>query len=414
VHSLSIGALARHEEQTLSDGANSRTFTKVNPSLNLHYSPTKEFLLRASWSKGFVAPGIFSMFGSPGQSNPTVVDPLGFPYTAQTTIVIRANPNLQPATSKAMSLGLVGSPKGFLKGFTFSADFYSIKVSDIVANNAKAILAANAAGQGPGFVPGNPATINPNAPFASQIRRSSSTGRLNSQGNFLAQFGVSAKGAVLSDFLNIGSRSVQGMEYTVGYGLNTQDWGRFKFTLAANQFLKFDQQAAPGLPTESYLGKFVSNIGDQLSPGSIPRWKGNFGVQWTHDNWSANVVYNYIGSYQDDPLFVLTPKMQAFYNAGANRFTDPVYAAFLAAPASVEPKVGGIRTISSFQTVDLQATYTFQSENIFLKNLAVTVGATNIFDKLAPFAAGAFNDNYDTRTHNNIGRFVFVQLRKQF
>jgi len=42
------------------------------------------------------------------------------------------------------------------------------------------------------------------------------------------------------------------------------------------------------------------------------------------------------------------------------------------------------------------------------------LGANNVFDKLAPFSAGAFNDNYDTRTVNNIGRFVYLNLRKQF
>ncbi|MBI2511258.1 MAG: TonB-dependent receptor [Opitutae bacterium] len=408
-HSLSLGALARREDQTISDGTLSRNYTKTNPSVNLHYSPTKDFLVRASWSKGFLAPATGAVFGTPGTSNPTLADPLGFPYTAQTTIVIRPNADLKPATSKAASIGVVGSPRGFLKGFTFSVDFYDIKVAGIVANNAKAILAANAAGQGAGFVPGNAATINPNAPFASQIRRASN-GRLSNNGVFVID-GTTIRGAVLSDSLNIGSRDVQGLEYTAAYTLGTQSWGRFKFMAAANQFIKFDQKAAPNLPAESYLGKFVSTVGDALSPGSIPRWKGNLGVNWMWRNVTTNVIFNYIGSYRDDPLFVLTPKMQAFYDAGTPK-SDPTFAAFLADTS--QPKVGGIRTISAFQTVDLQATYNFQSDNLFLKDLAVTVGATNVFDKLAPFAAGAFNDSYDTRTHNNIGRFVFVQLRKQF
>jgi outer membrane receptor protein involved in Fe transport len=80
----------------------------------------------------------------------------------------------------------------------------------------------------------------------------------------------------------------------------------------------------------------------------------------------------------------------------------------------VRPKVGGIRTISAFTTFDLQATYNFSGEWACTKGLSVMLGATNLFDKLAPFAAGAFNDSYDTRTHNNIGRFVFLQLRKQY
>ncbi|MBX3736935.1 MAG: TonB-dependent receptor [Candidatus Didemnitutus sp.] len=408
VNSLTIGATARNESQKIGDGVESRTFKKTNPSVNVHWAPTKDYLVRASWSKGFIAPASGAVFGGAGQNNPTIVDPLGFPYNAQTTIVIRPNSDLKPTESKAISLGLVGTPKGLVKNLSFSVDFYSIDVSGIVANNAKAILAANAAGQGSGFVPGNAATINPNAPFASLIRRSAN-GRLNSSGSFAATPGI--RGAVLSDYLNIGSRKVQGLEYTVTYAYNTQDWGRFKVTAAANQMVKFDQTAGPGLPTESYLGKFVSTVGDPISPGSIPKWKGNLGVNWQWKQWTSNVTLNYIGSYQDDPLFVLSPKMLAFYNAGTPK-SDPAFAAFLA--DVTQPKIGGIRSISAWETVDLQTSYAFDSDNLFLKDLTVTLGATNVFDKLAPFAAGAFNDSYDTRTHNNVGRFVYLQLRKQF
>ncbi|MBI5424716.1 MAG: TonB-dependent receptor [Opitutae bacterium] len=411
IHSLTLGALARHETQEVSsDNPRERRpeFSKVNPSVNLHWAPTNDWLVRTSWSKGFLAPAAGLIFGTPGTSNPSIVDPLGFPYTAQTTIVIKTNPDLKPATSEAHSFGIVGTPRNLLKGFNFSVDFYAIEVSGIIANNAKAILAANAAGQGPGFKPGDASTINPNAPYANLIRRSAN-GRLNSNGNF----GADGRGAVLSDYLNIASRKVEGLEYTATYVHTTQDWGRFKFTAAANQMLTFDQTSAPGLPKESYLGKFVSTSGDPISPGSIPRWKGNFGVNWQWQNWTTNLTFNYIHSYQDDPLFVLSPKMKAFFDA-KTPLTDPAYAAFLAAPASVEPKVGGYRRIAAWKSFDLQTTYSFKSDNLFLKGLDVTVGATNLFDKLAPFAAGAFNDSYDTRVHNNVGRFVYVQLRKEF
>ena len=304
----------------------------------------------------------------------------------------------------------------FVPGLSVQVDFYRNKVTKIGANNAASILALNAAGQGPGFVPGNAATINPNAPYAALIHRQAN-GSLRDTGGAAAwtQYGIPAsiRGAVLSDFVNIGSRDVQGIEYAVAYQFNTDHWGRFRFDLAANQFIKFDQTNGPGLPTVSYLGKFVSTVGDALSPGSIPKWKANFTTSWSWNRFTTTMMINYVDSYQDDPLFVLSPKMQEFYDAGTP-ITDPAYAAFLAAPASVAPKVGGIRDISSFTTLDLQISYAFKSPNVFLKDLKLTVGATNLFDTLAPFAAGAFNDSYDTRTVNNVGRFVYMQVRKEF
>ncbi len=413
VHDLSIGGLARQEEQTIK-GTNyttaqfdSRKFDKVNPSVNLQYSPTADYKFRGTWSKGFLAPSAGNVFGAPVQSNPTLADPLGFPTNPQTTIVIRGNPDLQPAQSEAWSVGVVGQPKNLLKNFSFTVDFYDIKTSGIIANNAKSILAANAAGQGPGFVPGNAATINPNAPFAAQIKRSAN-GRLNSNASW---GGGLPRGAVVSDFLNIASREASGIEYTATYNLPTANWGRFTFTAAANEFLKFDQNNTPGLPTQSYLGKFVSTVGDAISPGSIPRWKGNFSTRWNWKKWMAMATVNYIDSYQDDPLFVLSPKMLEYYKAGTPT-SDPAFAAFLADPA--QNKVGGIRDVAAWTTVDVQLSYTFGQAGDYLKGLTVSLGANNLFDELAPFAAGAFNDSYDTRTHNNIGRFVYLSLRAQF
>jgi iron complex outermembrane receptor protein len=419
VHSLTVGALARRETQIVR-GTNSatglfdsRSFTKTNPSVNMQFSPTEDYKLRASYSKGFLAPGAGLVFASTGTSNPTISDPLGFPTLAQQTIVIRGNSALQPAASKAWGVGFVAQPKNLVKNFSLTVDFYNAEVTGIIANNANAILAANAAGQGAGFVAGNAATINPNAPFASQIRRSAS-GSLNNAGSYSAAFpGVTARGAVLSDYLNIAARKVQGLEYTANYVYTTTDWGRFMFNFQANQFLKFDQVSGPGLPAVSYLGKFVSTVGDPISPGSIPKWKSNTSVHWTWKDITLGVTFNHIAAYQDDPLFVLSPKMKAFYDAKTPT-SDPAYATFLATSAALAPKVGGFRMISAFDTWDVQASYRFNNGNAYLKGLVLVIGANNVLDKLAPSAAGAFNDSYDTRTHNNFGRQIYARITKEF
>ena len=420
VNELTIGVLARRESQTVR-GTNgvtklfdSRTFTKTNPSVNFQFSPHEDYKIRGSYSKGFLAPSAGLVFASTGTSNPTIADPLGFPTLAQQTIVIRGNSALQPAESKAWSIGFVAQPKNLLKNFSLTVDLYNIDVTGIIANNSTAILAANAAGQGAGFVPGNPATINPNAPFAAQIRRTASTGRLNNNGSFSAAFpGVTNRGAVLSDYLNIASRNSRGLEYTATYVYNTSDWGRFTIVAQANQFLRFEQQSGPGLPKVSYKGRFVSTVGDPISPGSLPTWKSNTSVRWQWKDLTANVTYNHIAAYKDDPLFVLSPAMLAFYKAGTPK-TDPAFATFLATNAALAPKVGGSRIISAFDTFDTQVSYRFGSDNSYLKGLTFVIGSNNVFDKLAPNAAGAFNDSYDTRVANNYGRQIYARISKEF
>ncbi len=49
-----------------------------------------------------------------------------------------------------------------------------------------------------------------------------------------------------------------------------------------------------------------------------------------------------------------------------------------------------------------------------LRGFTVGLGANNVFDQLAPFSAGAFNDNDAIRTASNIGRFGHLNRRKQF
>lgn len=44
--------------------------------------------------------------------------------------------------------------------------------------------------------------------------------------------------------------------------------------------------------------------------------------------------------------------------------------------------------------------------------MKIGVCAPSVFDELAPYAFGAFNDRYDTRTHNNVVGFVYLSLRK--
>jgi outer membrane receptor protein involved in Fe transport len=48
-----------------------------------------------------------------------------------------------------------------------------------------------------------------------------------------------------------------------------------------------------------------------------------------------------------------------------------------------------------------------------MKDSSIRVGASNVTDETAPFAAGAFNDSYDVKTHSNRGRFVYVNVTKK-
>jgi len=51
---------------------------------------------------------------------------------------------------------------------------------------------------------------------------------------------------------------------------------------------------------------------------------------------------------------------------------------------------------------------------VLLGGTTIRVGINNVLDQQPPFAAGAFNDNYDTMSFSNIGRFYYAGLTKKF
>jgi iron complex outermembrane receptor protein len=46
--------------------------------------------------------------------------------------------------------------------------------------------------------------------------------------------------------------------------------------------------------------------------------------------------------------------------------------------------------------------------------LRLTLGLDNVFDRDAPLAASAFNDNIDGRTHELRGRYWYTKVSQRF
>ena len=68
------------------------------------------------------------------------------------------------------------------------------------------------------------------------------------------------------------------------------------------------------------------------------------------------------------------------------------------------------RTIDAWMVHDLQLSYKLDA----LEGLRLTLGLDNVFDREAPLAASAFNDNIDGRTHELRGRYWYTKLSQRF
>ena len=68
------------------------------------------------------------------------------------------------------------------------------------------------------------------------------------------------------------------------------------------------------------------------------------------------------------------------------------------------------RDIDSWAIHDLQFSYVFNVYN----GLRASVGVDNLFDENPPFAASAFNDNFDGSMHNLYGLYWYLRIVNRF
>ena len=242
---------------------------------------------------------------------------------------------------------------------------------------------------------------------------------------------------------NAAKRSVEGLDLTAHYEFDFKkffklDLGTISLTANYNHFFRFNAEAGPaGTGTTNFLGDFSSA---PLTPGSIPNNKALFQFEYLKDipamgimpksNVDFVATVNYIGDYEDDrsALFQSTQVLDANGNP----------------PDPANPSFSRSRRVREYTTLDLQLSYTIQApEKVeavtstskdgkdgkrtvtspgsspsiisrLLGGTTLTVGCNDVFDTPPPFAAGAFNDNYDTSLYSIRNRFVYGAISKKF
>ncbi|MEQ1730326.1 MAG: TonB-dependent receptor [Vicinamibacterales bacterium] len=390
VKELSLTTNVRYDVADVQDNqtGDGRSFGATTHRFGIRYQPIDEVVLRATYGTGFRVPALDDLYAGPGDNFPTLIDPLGFPIGQQTNTTSQGNPELNPETSVSRGYGIVYSPKA-IKGLNITLDYYKTKLANLVTDGAQVILNQNAATQGPGFVRGNPATINPGALFASRIKRDPVTGSLDD----------SIGSALDSTNLNVAERLAEGIDYTISYRQPKMAWGQLTHTLEFNQVLKWDLVPEAGSPARSYKGQFVDPSSDAIAPGSIPEWKGYYNVLWENGPWTVSLSMNYTHKVLDDP--------NAQYTDATGHF------------AYLDPLTGkDVQTdnidMERYVTFDATVAYAFKTDSKWFKDTELRFTAINIGDEPPPFSAGAFNDNYDTSLYSTRGRFFGFSVVRKF
>ncbi|MBL4630463.1 MAG: TonB-dependent receptor, partial [Paraglaciecola sp.] len=303
------------------------------------------FSLRGSVSTSFRAPSIFQRDGG-GTSLNQMIDPLtgAAAFAADRT---SGNEDLVPEQSTAFNLGFSLDP---VDDWSIEVDYWSFDFTDlIIKENFQAIL--NAEPQNPDRV------IRAGDPLTGPLLQ------------------------VLTTYVNASSLETSGLDLVSSYKLETE-MGTFTPSISATYILAYDLVDPQAGPIDGAGLRNSSNIGV-----STPELRANLGLNWKHEEYSANIFARYVDSYSDDQNC-----------ADGNAFS---------AACTV-----GYKDVDSHLTWDAQVNIDLGA--IFETNSAyvLSVGGVNLTDENPPQLFT--NAGFDSKVHDPRGRQIYARLAIEF
>jgi len=305
-HLLSLGGAIRYSDYSTIGGT---TTWKVDGV----YAPIRDVSFRATYSQAVRAPNIGELFGPPSTVYNFVVDPCDTQETNNGTSYREANcselltalginpatfrpsnapeiasvyteglasgnADLQEETAKTWTAGVVLRPS-FVPGFTFSADWYDIRIKDAI-NTAEAQDLAQLCVDQPTL----------DNQFCPGIERNSTTG-------YITGFTVMPA--------NVAQFRTAGLDVTLGYRLPTESLGTFNLSLVGNYLDRLEFISSPGAEINSDRGEIYA-----------PKYSATFDLTWKKDPVSINYGINW---------FSATDRFAAEILAGDPDYVDPRY-----------------------------------------------------------------------------------------
>ena len=346
------------------------TFSKTTGKISVRWLPVESVLLRGSYGTGFRAPAASDIAGAlafAGSTQNSYACPFPgaagcLPGSAQYDLL--AGPNglsgeagLKPETSTQYTLGGRWEP---FRGLSFGADYWSVKIKNQVLSQG---------------IPEAVAFANPQQYLGLFT---------NPYTDPVGQFPTIALAQVP---FNGGQANYSGIDWDFSWRTNTA-WGVFNASWTGTQMLKAQYNFGAGEPFQTDLAKYGPD--QQVVIRTTMQIIGALQT----GAWLNSLTFHYKSGYQDSP------------NAGAN--------IFLANPD------GSLGKSVTFCCLHVKEYYTFdwQTQYNFTKDVKLTAGITNLFDKDPPLslqAGGGGNQiGYDGRYTDPIGRAFYARAAYKF
>lgn len=267
------------------------------------------------------------------------------------------NPDLGPEKAHTYEYGIVFQPH-WVPGLSMSVDYFKYNLTGAVGTVPINTLFSSLC---------HDDTTQPYAsnPFCAQIQRDAT-----------GTNGGAVPGGVIQVLLvnqNVASTKVEGYDYSISYGFQTEDllhkdYGAIAMRLDATWMYQF---ASQGLPFQAYT-QFANTI-----TNATPEWKANGSVRWSYDKYSITWNTLYFGS-------------------------------MIASQAQQAGVLDPYKTGDYFRH-DLRGSYKLNDDITF------RAGVINLFDKYPPAVPETFTGTgTGSSQYDNRGRYFFIGANLNF
>ncbi|HEX8785294.1 MAG TPA: TonB-dependent receptor [Telluria sp.] len=188
--------------------------------------------------------------------------------------------------------------------------------------------------------------------------------------------------SILGTNINAGSVKTQGIDIDARYAfLKSATYGNFGLRLNGTYTSKYDLTLPDGTVQHSVADTIDSqgNVLSAVATGIIFRWKDQLSLDWKRQDWSASLINNFQNGYWD--------------NERADA-VDPI-----------------AQHVGAFSTWDVQGSYSG------IKNLVLTAGVKNLFNRTPPevITAGSyFQTGFDPSYFDPHGQTGYVSANYKF
>jgi iron complex outermembrane receptor protein len=236
-----------------------------NPQYGLLWKPLAQLAFRATYSRSFLPPSMYSLYLPPQLTDSFALDPRRR-ETASVKVVTGGNRELNATRGKSYTAGFEFTPTA-LESLTLSATYWHVVMDERVTS-----LLLDYAVTHESAIPGRVVRAEPTpADVAAGL-----PGRL--------------LGLDLSR-MNFGSLTTSGVDFSATYGFHNRA-GNFTFDTRATWLDKYDALDLPGSPV-------VDRVNLASSLGTITKWRAITSVDWQRNSLGATAHLRYIPAYDD-------------------------------------------------------------------------------------------------------------------